>query len=310
VSLPLIARAQQAAKVWRIGIFVPGYLPTCGSDQAPPAFAAFRHAFRDLGYVESQNYVLVVRCATDAAQAARVAEEIATANPDALIVASNELAHAVKKATTTVPVVFFGVTNPDREGLVATLPRPGGNLTGFSHLTQELAGKRLELLRDAVPRLRKVAILGVEKHPSILTEAARLRLETRVFFATTPGAFDAAFGAIARAGADGLLVDAHPMFWVEREQIVKHIALLKVPAIYETRDYVIAGGLMAYGASLIDMSQRAAGYVDKILKGAKPADLPVEQPTKFELVINLKTAKALGLTIPQSLLLRTDEVIQ
>ena len=137
-----------------------------------------------------------------------------------------------------------------------------------------------------------------------------MRLETRVFLVTAPDAFDATFGAIAQAAADGLLVDAHPMFWVEREQIVKHIAMLKLPAIYETRDYVIAGGLMAYGASLLDMSQRAAGYVDRILKGAKPADLPVEQPTKFELVINLKTANALGLTIPPSLLLRADEVIQ
>jgi len=310
VSLPLIARAQQSTKVWRIGIFVPGHPPTCGSDPAPPAFAALRQAFRDLGYVEPQNCVLVVRCATDAAQAARVAEEIAATNPDALIVASNELARAVKKATTTVPVVFFGVTNPDREGLVASIPRPSGNVTGFSHMTQELAGKRLELLRDAVPRLRKVAILGVQKHSYIVTEAARLGLETRVVLAQTPDAFDAAFGAIARATADGLLVDAHPMFWVEREQIIKHIAQLKLPAIYETRDYVIAGGLMAYGASLVDMSRRAAGYVDKILKGAKPADLPVEQPNKFELVINLKTAKALGLTIPQSLLLRADEVIQ
>jgi len=182
----------------------------------------------------------VVRCATDAAQAARVAEEIAATHPDALIVASNELARAVKKATTTVPVVFFGVTNPDREGLVASIPRPGGNVTGFSHMTQELAGKRLELLRDAVPRLRKVAILGVQKHPYIVTEAARLGLETRVVLAETPDAFDAAFGAIARATADGLLVDAHPMFWVEREQIVKHVAQLKLPAIYETRDYVIA----------------------------------------------------------------------
>ena len=131
-----------------------------------------------------------------------------------------------------------------------------------------------------------------------------------MFLVTAPDAFDPVFGAIARAAADGLLVDAHPMFWVERDQIVKHIAMLKLPAIYETRDYVIAGGLMAYGASLLDMSQRAAGYVDRILKGAKPADLPVEQPTKFELVINLKTAKALGLTIPHSLLLRADEVIE
>jgi putative ABC transport system substrate-binding protein len=224
---------------------------------------AFTLGLRDLGYVESQNCVLVVRCVLDTAQAAHVAEEITAMSPDVLIVASNELARAVKKATTTIPVVFFGVTDPDREGLVATLPRPGGNLTGFSHMTGELVGKRLELLRDALPRVRKVAILAVDRHPHIAAEAARLGLETQVFLATTSAALDAAFGAITRAMTDGLLVDAHPMFWVEREQIVRHVAFLKLPAVYETRDFVTAGGLMAYGASLSDMSRRAAGYVDR-----------------------------------------------
>src|SRR5215467_5888414 len=202
VGLPLIASAEQSAKIWRIAIFVPGHPPTCGSNQAPPAFTAFRQAFRNLGYVESQNCVLVVRCVTDVAQAVRVADEIAATKPEAIIVASNELARAVKKATTTVPVVFFGVTNPDREGLVVSLARPGGNLTGFSHMTPELAGKRLELLRDALPRLRKVAILAMQKHSYIVAEAARLGLETQMFLVTAPDAFDAVFGTIARAAAD------------------------------------------------------------------------------------------------------------
>src|SRR5262249_22409012 len=173
------------------------------------------------------------------------------------------------------------------EGLGVSLAGPGGNMTGVSHMTAEVAGKRLELLRDTLPRVRKVAILSVDRHPYIVAEASRLGMDARMFLAK-PDTLEGTFADIAKAGTEGLLVDPHPMFWVERELIVNHVARLKLPAIYETRDFVVAGGLMAYGASVADMSRRAAAYVDRILRGTKPADLPVEQPTKFELVINLK----------------------
>jgi putative ABC transport system substrate-binding protein len=199
------------------------------------------------------------------------------------MVGSNELAEALKKVTATVPVVFVAVADPEEGGLVASLARPGGNMTGFSHLTGELTGKRLQLLKDALPRLRRVAALVTEKHRAIEREAARL---------------------------EAVLVHPHPMFWLERQRIAQFASEFGLPAIYENADFVEAGGLMAYGASLVDMSRRAAGYIDRILKGAKPADLPVEQPTKFELVINMRTAKTLGLTIPPALLLRADQVIE
>src|SRR5262249_20946124 len=173
---------------------------------------------RDRGYVESGDLVLVVRCVLRESQAASAAQELVASEPDAIIVASNELARAVKKATATVPVVFFAVTDPEREGLVASLARPGGNMTGFSHMTAELAGKRLELLRDTLPRVRKVAILSVDRHPYIAREASRLGMDARVFLAK-PDTLEGTFADIAKAGTDGLLVDPHPMFWVERELI-------------------------------------------------------------------------------------------
>jgi len=226
------------------------------------------------------------------------------------VMASNELADALKAATPTVPGVFFAVADPDKSGLVATLARPGGNITGFSHLTGELAGKRLQLLKETVPRLRRVAALATKKQRQIESEAARLGLQTQLFIAQKPSEIGAALTAARSAGSKALLVQPHPMFWLERRRIAQLALEFGLPAIYENVDFVEAGGLMAYGASLVDMARRAAGYVDRILKGTKPADLPVEQPTKFELVINMKTAKALGLTIPQTLLLRADQVIE
>src|SRR5262249_34769325 len=184
---------------------------------------------RDRGYVESGDLVLVVRCVLRESQAASAAQELVASDPDTIIVASNELARAVKKATATVPVVFFAVTDPEREGLVASLPRPGGHRTGFSHMPAELAGKRLELAGDALRKVRKVAILSVDPHPYIATEASRLGMEAQMFLAERPEALEGAFAKIRRVGADGLLVDAHPMFWIERELIVKHVATLKLP---------------------------------------------------------------------------------
>jgi putative ABC transport system substrate-binding protein len=311
LAAPLAAEAQQTGKVYRIGLLVPGQPPGCGSESPPPALLALGEGLREFGHVEGQTYVLVARCAVrEGQEIQRAADEIVGEKVDVVIVASNELARAMKNATSIVPVVFFAVNDPEEEGLVASLARPGGNLTGFSHQTGELAGKRLQLLKDTVPNLRKVAILSPQKNRQTERECVRLGFDVQLFAAPDPGAIDAAFAAMRRARPDGLLVVPHPMFWVERRHVVTQAAEIGVPAIYETKDFVTSGGLMAYGASLVDMSRRAAAYVDKILKGSKPADLPVEQPTKFDLVINLKTAKALGLTIPQSLLQRADQVIE
>jgi putative ABC transport system substrate-binding protein len=311
LAAPLAAEAQPAGKVWRIGLLVPGLPPGCGSDSPTPPVLALRGGLRDLGYVEAQNYVFVPRCAVrEGEEMLRAARELVGQNIDVALVASNELAEALKKVTTTVPVVFVAVADPEEGGLVASLARPGGNITGFSHLTGELTGKRLQLLRDALPRLRRVAALATQKHRAIEREAARLGLEIQLFIARQPGEIGAAFAAARAARPEALLVHPHPMFWLERRNIAQLASEIGLPAIYESADFVTAGGLMAYGASLVDMLRRAAGYIDRLLRGAKPADLPVEQPIKFELVINLKTAKALGLTIPPSLLQRADEVIQ
>ena len=311
LAAPLAANAQPAGKVWRIGLLVPGLPPGCGSDSPTPEVLAMRGGLRGLGYIEAQNYVFVPRCAVrEGEEMLRAARDLVGQNVDVALVASNELAEALKKATTTVPVVFVGVADPEEAGLVASLARPGGNMTGFSHLTGELTGKRLQLLKDSQPRLRRVAAFATQKHRKIEREAARLGLEIQLFIARQPGEIDAAFAAARAARPEAILVHPHPMFWLERRRIVQLASEIGLPAIYENTDFVTAGGLMAYGASLVDMLRRAAGYIDRILRGAKPGDLPVEQPTKFELVINLKTAKALGLTIPPSLLARADQVIE
>ena len=311
LAAPLVGEAQPARKVWRIGLLVPGLPPGCGRDSDPPPLVALRDGLRELGYVDMRNYILIPRCAVSAGEnMLSAAKDLVGQNVDVVMVGSNELAEALKKATTTVPVVFIAVTDPEEAGLVASLARPGGNITGFSHLTRELTGKRLQLLKDALPRLRRAAVLATRKYRDIESAAASLGLHIQHCIARQPGEIGAALAA-ARAGRpEALLVHPHPMFWLERRRIVQLASEIGLPAIYENADFVEAGGLMAYGASLVDMARRAAGYIDRILRGAKPADLPVEQPTKFEFVINRKTAKALGLTIPPSLLARADQVIE
>jgi putative ABC transport system substrate-binding protein len=308
---PLAVEAQRAGKIWRIGLLVPGLPPGCGADSRPPVLRALQDGLRELGHVEMQNYVFVPRCAVrEGEEMLSAARDLVGQNVDVVLVGSNELAEALKKATSTVPVVFIAVTDPEEGGLVASLARPGGNITGFSHLTRELTGKRLQLLKDTLPRLRRVAVLATHKDREIERGATRLGLQIQLFIARQPGEIGTAFAAARAARPEALLVHPHPMFWLERRRIAQLALEIGLPAIYENADFVEAGGLMAYGASLVDMSRRAAGYIDRILKGAKPADLPVEQPTKFELVINTKTARALGLTIPQSVLLRADQVIE
>jgi putative ABC transport system substrate-binding protein len=305
------AEAQHARKVSRIGLLVPGQPPGCGIDSGPPVSLALRDGLRELGYVEMQNYIFVPRCAVrEGEEMLNAARDLVGENVDVIMVGSNELTEALKNATTTVPVVFIAVADPDEAGLVASLARPGGNMTGFSHLTGELTGKRLQLLKDALPRLRRVAALVTHTHRGMEREATRLGLQMQQFIARQPGQIGAAFAAARAARPDALLIHPHPMFWLERRRVVQLASEIRLPAMYENADFVEAGGLMAYGASLVDMSRRAAGYIDRILRGARPADLPVQQPTKFELVINLQTAKFLGLAIPPSLLARADRLIE
>jgi putative ABC transport system substrate-binding protein len=309
LAAPLAAEAQPAGKLWRIGLLGLGTPPACESDIAPPLLA-LRRGLDDLGYVEGANFVFVTRCPASVADAMPSARALAALNPDVIVTWSNELTGAVKTATSTIPIVFIGVTEPEQRGIVTSLAKPGGNLTGLSHMTSELNGKRLELLRETVPGLRRVGVLVRRKPGKPGSEWQRAGLHPMFFEARAPHEIAGAFVALRKAGVGALLVHPDPGFYMERQRIVESAAQARIPGIYENRDFVKAGGLMAYGADISDLSRRAATYLDRIRKGAAPADLPVEQPTKFDLVINLKTAKALDLTIPQSLLLRADQVIE
>jgi putative ABC transport system substrate-binding protein len=310
-AAPLNAAAQPAGKAWRIGLLVPGRPPDCGIDSQPAVSRALRDRLRELGYIEMQSYMFVPRCAErEGEEMLSAARDLVAQHVDVVLVGSNELTEVLKQATTTVPVVFIAVADPEEEGLVASLARPGGNITGFSHLTGELTGKRLQLLKDTLPTIRRVAALTIHKQRSVEREAARLGLQIQPFIVRQPGEIGTAFSMMHAARPDALLVHPHPMLWLERRRITQLASEVGVPAIYENADFVEVGGLMSYGASLPDMARRAAGYIDRIFRGAKPAELPVEQPTKFEFVINLKTAKALGLTIPPAVLARADEILE
>jgi putative ABC transport system substrate-binding protein len=315
LAAPLAVEAQQAAKVPRIG-----YL---GFNRAasPHLEEAFLQGMRDLGYVEGRNAVIEYRDAEGKYERlpALVAELVAL-KVDVIVAPSTPPALAAKQATTTLPIVFASVSDPVSSGLVTSLPRPGGNVTGLSVLAPELVGKSLEQLTQAVPGVSLVAALwspvaGFERLLEDLLKAAdvaarALGVRLQVVEARGPEDFDRAFSDMTKAHAGALTVLPGAMFINERKRLVELAAKHRLPAVYQVREFVEAGGLMAYGPNIADVFRRAATYVDKILKGAKPGDLPVEQPTKFELVINLKTAKALGLTIPPSLLARADEVIQ
>ncbi len=313
---PLAAEAQQAAKIARIG-----YLSL---DVATSAHLreAFLQGLRDLGYVEGRNVVIEYRDTEGKFERLpALAAELVALKVDVIVAAGGTpSALAAKQATRTIPIVVAIAADPVASGLVTSLARPGGNVTGLSMLTPELVGKRLELLKQAVPGVSRVAVLwqpgdyGEHTEKDILKEAevtARaLGVRLQVVEARGPQDFDRAFSDMTRARADALIVLGTSMFFTERRRLVDLAAKHRLPATYSARDSVDAGGLMAYGPNFADMFRRAATYVDKILKGAKPADLPVEQATKFELVINLKTAKALGLTVPPSLLGRADQVIE
>jgi ABC-type uncharacterized transport system substrate-binding protein len=313
---PFAAEAQQAAKVARLGFLA------LNPAASPHLHEAFRQGLRDLGYVEARNLVIEYRSAEGKPERfPALAAELVALKVDVIVASSTPAALAAKQATRTIPIVLTGAGDPVTSGLVTSLARPGGNVTGLSVLSPELVGKRLELLTQAVPGVSHVAVLwqpggglGERTEKDMLkgAEVAARALGVRLQFleARGPDEFDKAFSEMTRARAGALTVLPSNMFTNERRRLVDLAAKNRLPAVYPWREGVDAGGLMAYGPDLADLFRRAATYVDKILKGAKPGDLPVEQPTKFELLINLKTAKALGLTIPQSLLLRADQVIE
>jgi putative ABC transport system substrate-binding protein len=314
VAAPLAAEAQQAAKVARIGFL------TLNLGANPHLPEAFRQGLRDLGYLEGRNVVIEFRDAEGKLERLpALAAELVAFKVDVIVAGPTLAALTAKQATRTIPIVFVAA-DPVGRGLVTSLARPGGNVTGLSILVAELVGKCLEQLTQAVPGINRVAVLwqpgaaGERTEKDLLkgAEVAARALGVRPHFveARGPEDFDRAFSDMTRARAGALTVLPSVMFFSERRRLVDLAAKNRLPAVYPWREFVDAGGLMAYGANIADNYRRAATYVDKILKGAKPGDLPVEQPTKFELVINLKTAKALGLTIPPSLLARADEVIQ
>ena len=312
----IAAEAQQAAKVARIG-FLSSSLAA-----RPHSRDAFRQGLRDLGYVEGRNVVIEYRDAEGKPERLpALAAELVALNVDVILVGGGtRVTLAAMQATKTVPIVFTDVGDPVESGLVTSLARPGGNVTGLSSLGPELVGKNLELLKHAVPGIDRVAVLwvpgalGERTDKDMLTgadvAARALGVRLQFFEARAPDEFAKAFSDMNSARAAALTVLPSNRFVREHRRIVDLAAKNRLPAVYTSREFVDAGGLMSYGASSADLSRRAATYVDKILNGAKPGDLPIEQPTKFELVINLKTAKALGLTIPQSVLAHADEVIQ
>jgi putative ABC transport system substrate-binding protein len=319
VVAPLAAHAQPSARISRIGVLVSS------SPEHPEGRAivdVFRQALRARGHAEGRSVAFEYRWAEGRFDRfPALAAELVRARVDVIVAPNTPAARAAKQATSTVPIVAWAMQDPAADGLVASLARPGGNVTGLTFLGPELVPKRLELLKEALPGARRVAALW---HPGGLAErtgqemlkeaaaAARaLGVQLQVVPARAPGDLGAAFSAMRGQGrADALITFPSGMLFLERRQVVDLAARHRLPAMYNGREFAEAGGLMAYGANIPDLVRRSATFVDRILKGAKPAELPVEQPTTFELVINLKTATALGLTIPPSVLGKADEVIR
>jgi putative ABC transport system substrate-binding protein len=312
---PVAARAQQGGKVPRIGYLSPGF----ASISPVGRHDAFRQGLSELGYVEGKNIVIEYRFAEGQFhRLPDLAAELVELKVDVIVAVVTQASLAAKHVTKTIPIVMVAVSDPLGSGLVASLARPDANITGTSAMVAEVVGKSLELLKEAVPNLSRVAVLWNPSNAiyqaQMLREtqvaAGALRVELQAFGARDSDELDQAFVSMIRAHADALMVLTDPILAVHQARIVDFAEKSRLPAMYGLREYVAAGGLMAYGTNIADLFHRAAAYVDKILKGAKPADLPVEQPTKFELVLNLKTAKALGITFPISLLGRADEVIE
>ena len=311
---PLVAGAQQAGRLPRIG-----YLGASSPTLEPGILEAFRQGLRDLGYIEGQSIAIEYRWAEGHEdRLPDLATELVGLKVDVIVTTGTPGTLAAKRATKTIPIVMTATGDPLRSGLVTSLARPGGNVTGFSTLRSELEGKRLDLFKQTFPKFSRVAMLWDSANPSTKFYLPHVEAAARASHVTLQPAvalrrvedLDRAFAAIVRGHADALFVVSGRSLLAERGRIVEFAAKSRLPAIYPYREYVEAGGLMSYSANYPDLYRGAALYVDKILRGAKPADLPVQQSARFDLAINLKTAKALGLTIPQSLLLRADEIIQ
>lgn len=310
---PFVARAQQA--IPRIGYLSPG----SGAAGLSARDEAFLQGLRELGYVDGTNISLEYRFAEgDFDRLAGLAADLVESEVEVIVTVVTQASLAAKEATSTIPIVMVGVSDPVGSGLVASLSRPGENISGTSSMSSDIIGKSLDLLKEAVPTAHRVAVLW---NPSNAVFQGQMLRQARVaarslgvqlhpFGVSEPEEFDRTFAAMTADGADALLVLADPMFILHQAAVVDFARRNRLPAMYGVKVYAAAGGLMAFGPKMEDQFRRAASYVDKIVKGARPADLPVEQPTEFELIVNLKTAKALGLEIPMSLLSRANEVIE
>ena len=313
LAVAVIAEAQQAKKVPRIGILPPGPI-----SERVHLWDAFRQGLRELGYVEGQNFTLVFPSGeVKPERLPHLAAELVSLKVDVIVAAATVAVQAAKEATKTIPIVTPITTDPVETGLVASLARPGGNITGLSYMSSDLSGKRLDLLKEVVPKVFRIAVLSspssANAPPQMReTEAAARSLGLQLQPLEVRGLddFERVFQAAIKERAGALITLDDAFVFTHRTRIVKLAATSRLPAIYGFREFVDAGGLMSYAANLADMYRRAATYVDKILKGTNPADLPVEQPKKFEFIVNLKAAKQIGLTIPPNVLVRADKVIR
>jgi putative ABC transport system substrate-binding protein len=309
---PQSAYAQEAAAPRRIGVLLGIFSPESKETQA------FRQGLLAAGYSEGRNVVIEWRSVSgDYARVPELVADLAQRKVEVIVVTTTIAAQAVKRATSTIPIVIAIVADPVGSGLVTSLAHPGGNVTGLSNMSIEVSAKRMQLLKEAIPGLTRVAVLwnpDTPYHTTVIEElkavAPSLSIKLSLMGVRTPEQFGPAFSAVSRPHAEALYVIHDNLFFTHRTTLLKLASKGRLPAIYAARYYADEGGLMSYGANIEDQMRRSAGYVDRILKGAKPGDLPIEQPSVFELVVNLKTAKALGITIPQSILLQADEVIR
>ena len=315
LAAPLGSFAQQKGKVWRVGFLASRRVAVLDSDST---YGSFPQGMRALGYVEGKNLVIELRSADGKSEhLPGLAAELVRLNVDVIVVAGSPATSAAQKATTTIPIVMGSIGDPVGSGFIKSLARPGGNITGLSNIAGDLSPKHLEMLLSFVPKLSRVAVLvnpTNSSHSTILkgiqAAASRVGVNILPLEAGNPQEIENAFSMMAQQNAGAVIVALDAFFLQQGRQIAELASKNRLPSVSGSREYAEAGGLISYGQNIADHFRRAATYVDKILKGAKPADLPVEQPTKFELLINRKTAKALGLTIPQSLLISADKVIE
>ena len=312
---PMASLAQQPGKVWRVGFLVQRHLDFVDADFI---YGPFRQGMRELGYIEGKNLVIEWRAAEGKIERLpELAAELVRWKPDVLATQGTPASHAAQKATSTLPIVMIGLGDPVDSGLVKSLARPGGNSTGFSLMNSELSPKRFELLREMVPKVSRVALLlnsfnaaNALGTKSIQAAAQKSGITIQIVEASTPQEIASGFAAMARQKAGAFILPRDALFLQQQSQIAELAAKQRLPSIAGHSEYVEIGGLMSYGPNIRDSYRRAATYVDKIIKGAKPGELPVEQPTTFELFVNLKTAKALGLKVPQSILIQATKVIE